>query len=817
MELNRRNFIKFLVGGVVGIQATPLPWKITDDVAIWTQNWPWVPVPEEGEFSRATSVCTLCPGGCGISVRKVENRAIKIDGRTDYPINPGGICPVGAGGLQLLYDEGLRFTGPMKRVGMRGAGEFVSITWREAFKMLGDRISGLRQRGVPEQVAAIDGNRRETTMSVLIERFMQAVGSPNYVRPQSIEDTYRMGNLLMQGSDAPIAYDLENSDCILSFGCGLLEGWGAPGRVMNAWRLWHEGHPDKRCATITQVEPRASNTASKADYWVAPRPGTEGALALGLAHVIIQEGLCDDRFLARHTFGFEDWSSSEEKPHIGFKNMVLKQYSPQHVQNITGVDRKTIVSMARHFARAKAPVAIYGKGKDGQNGSLYEFMAVHSLNALVGRINRPGGVRLPDELPLSPLPPVTTDAVADKGLKTPRLDQAGTDRYPFAHSLINNFAQAIVDGPKSPIDTLLVFSANPAFTVPDGGNFRKALKRIPFIVSFSPYRDETAYMADLILPDSTFLEKREDVVWPVGLQYPFYAFTDPVLSPVYNTRNTGDVLIKLAGAIGKPVGAAFPWRDYESVLKVRAKGLFEAGGGVVNYDPSVPPWQQAGAKGVQPGFSDFGEMWDTLLAGGFWYCPEHGNRAWKDRFKTPSGRFEFFSQKIAQAIETASKQALKQMRIGVGADEACMPHYEASTKAVDRAKYPLEMMPYEMINLASGWIPSPPFVYKTIFDNQLLRDESFAAINPVTAAEYGLEQGRRVALQSPTGEVTVRINLFEGAMPGVVFLPLGFGHTAYDAFLKGKGINPNEIVSAGRDPLSGEPVWWRTPVAVKKV
>jgi len=122
-----------------------------------------------------------------------------------------------------------------------------------------------------------------------------------------------------------------------------------------------------------------------------------------------------------------------------------------------------------------------------------------------------------------------------------------------------------------------------------------------------------------------------------------------------------------------------------------------------------------------------------------------------------------------------------------------------------------------MINLASGWIPNPPFLYKTLFENQLLKDKSFAAINPKTAGEYGLGQGDEVIVESPKGKVQVRVNLFEGAMPGIVFLPLGFGHTAYDEFLRGKGANPNDIIQAGNDPLSGHAVWWNTRVQLIKV
>ena len=175
MELDRRNFVKLLIGGAAGMQFTPLPWKLTDDIAIWTQNWSWLPVPPAGEFTREKSVCTLCPGGCGIEVAKVDGRAVKIEGRTDYPVNPGGICPIGMGGLQLLYNESIRFTSPMKRVGPRGSGLFKDISWEEAGRMLTDRISDLRKKGTPESVAAIDGNPDGSTMAMMVERFIKTI------------------------------------------------------------------------------------------------------------------------------------------------------------------------------------------------------------------------------------------------------------------------------------------------------------------------------------------------------------------------------------------------------------------------------------------------------------------------------------------------------------------------------------------------------------------------------------------------------------------------------------------------------------------
>ncbi|MBW1801799.1 MAG: molybdopterin-dependent oxidoreductase, partial [Deltaproteobacteria bacterium] len=399
LYITRRNIIKLILGGAAGIHLTPLPWKLMDDIAIWTQNWPWIPVPPVGEFNHAKSVCTLCPGGCGIEVRKVDERAVKIEGRTDYPVNPGGICPLGAGGLQLLYNENIRFTGPLKRIGPRGSGKYAPISWEEALKTLSHRIRSLREKGHPERLAAINGYPLRSSMGLFVDRLIEAVGSPNSIRMPTSEDTAALVNRLMQGNAGPVAYDLENADFILSFGCGLIEGWGAPGRMINAWGLWH-GKPDQKRVKIVQIESRASNTASKADGWLAPGPGTEAALALGFAHVIIREGLYDTGFIPNHTFGFMDWTGSDGKGHKGFKTLILEKYSPETVSKITGVEANLIVNVAKDFARAKAPIALFGKGKGELNGNLLECMAVHSLNALVGNINMPGGVLVHEPLPL---------------------------------------------------------------------------------------------------------------------------------------------------------------------------------------------------------------------------------------------------------------------------------------------------------------------------------------------------------------------------------------------------------------------------------
>ena len=131
-----------------------------------------------------------------------------------------------------------------------------------------------------------------------------------------------------------------------------------------------------------------------------------------------------------------------------------------------------------------------------------------------------------------------------------------------------------------------------------------------------------------------------------------------------------------------------------------------------------------------------------------------------------------------------------------------MPHYEPVKSAVDRASYPLLMVPYGIINLSSGWLPNPPFLYKTLFPHQLSKNDAFVRMNPKTADEYHLEEGDLVTVESPLGGIQVRVNRFEGAMPGILYLLLGFGHTAYDEFSRGKG---------GREQIPMTSFWQRKP------
>jgi anaerobic selenocysteine-containing dehydrogenase len=770
MKLDRRTFIELIVGFSAGagggFMLTPVNWKLMDDATIWSQElWPRYELgglkgqlPQRGKVTHADSVCTLCPGGCGITVRKVEDRATKIEGREGYPVNNGGICPLGAAGLQFLYGP-WRVPSPLKRVGKRGSGRFERTSWDEAINEVVQKLGDLRNKGQSHTVACILGSDRGTVPQ-LFDRFLKAYGSPNFIRTASVEDTYELALGLMQGATGSVGYDLERASFILSFGSGLIEGWGSPVRVIQAHSTWRSGDLKKR-ATVVQIEPRLSNTAAKADNWYPIKPGTEAALALGLAHVIIRDSGYDSDFIENHTFGFEDWSGSGGEMYMGFKRLVLTRYTPRAVSEITGLPANKIIALARAFAKAKRPLAVWGRGKGTASGSLYECMAVHALNALVGNINKPGGVSTRPEMSTGSWPEIERDATAWSGSRMPRIDGAGSNRYPLTRYLPDRWSQVMNGGKAGTIQALLVHGADPYYTTLDSAAVAKTFDRIPFVASFSTYMDETAYHADLILPNHHYLERLEDLQTPVGMQKPILALLRPVLSPQFDTRHTGDVLMTIAKSLGGSVANAFPWEDYESLLK-----------------------------------ETMGDKWDTLEEAG--YIEEAGYKpaSWSQAFGTTSGKFEFYVTAFDQA------------GIKIGKDEGYLPHYEPVEPEGDPATYPLILIPVELMRLADGAVGNPPFCTKTLEDTELKRNDLFVEVNPKTAADYGLSEGHHAMLATPKETVKVLVHLFEGIMPGVVGIPKGLGHTAYDDYLAGKGVSANGLMGVVEDPITGLSATW---------
>jgi anaerobic selenocysteine-containing dehydrogenase len=436
------------------------------------------------------------------------------------------------------------------------------------------KLGELREKGEGHAVAAICGSDRGT-LPQLFSRLLTVYGSPNFFTLPTIHDTYAMTLGLMQGGNPQAGFDVENTDYLLSFGSGILEGWGAPVRMFRANSRWRSGY-----GKVVQVEARLSTTAAKADRWMPVNPGSEAALAMGLAHVILREKLYQRDFIKHHTEGFDEWQKG-----------VLAGYAPDAVAAVSGVPAAEIEALAREFARARKPLAICGRGQGNTPGSLAESMAVHALNALVGNLQRPGGVWAMPEIEYIDWAEAEMDALAVAGLQQDRLDGAGSDGFPYAKYLPNRLVEAVNSGQGYPLQALLVSGANPCYSLADAAAVQKAIAAVPFVVSFSSFMDETAVNADLILPNHTNLERYEDVPTPLGLTRPVIGLSRPVVAPQFNTRHTGDVVIQIARAIGGTVGSAFPWPTYEACLQMTLAGAW----GPLNRDGfwEVPGFQPA--------------------------------------------------------------------------------------------------------------------------------------------------------------------------------------------------------------------------------
>jgi anaerobic selenocysteine-containing dehydrogenase len=790
MKLDRRAFVKLIAGGVGGTLLSPLPWKMADDTAIWSQNWFWRPSPERGGATTLNTVCQLCSGGCGVKVRLInENRAVNIDGNPTHPVNKGGIGPLGAAGLQYLYGPS-RIETPLQQTGKRGdLATMKAISWDEALEILANKLRDMRQKA--RGLVCVSG-KREGTVPELFARFLHAYGSPNYNMIPAAADAESLGLFVSQGNSGLLGYDLENAKMVMSFGSGYLDGWGAPSRMMMAFGGWRSNSKRDR-TKIIQVETRGSLSASKADEWVAVAPGTEAALALGLAQVIVNEGRYDRTFVGQYTHGFDE-----------FRRLLRRSYTPEEVAAKTGVEKEKIIGLAREFAGTKPAVALSGWGQGRMQGSMYDFLAVQSLNALVGSLHKPGGVTRTPQVPLAPWPKVVLDAASLTGANEPRLDGSKGPQFPLPGQLFHNLVKNIKEGNPYPAEMLWVYEANPAHNLADVQPFLEALDKIGTVVSFSSFMDDTTQLADLVLPGPTYLERLEDVHTPPGLQYAVFGLSQPILSPRFETRHPGDVLIQLAKSLGGNVGASFPWSDYETALKDRVKGLADAGRGQVADEPGLQPWKGGQGRQLAPNYDSFDELWEKLTEHSCWFDTSEAIPSWASAFTTPSRKFEFYSQKMRQ--------------VGIrGNDLTFLPHFKPVEPAGDPSDYPLLLMPYETMAITNGPVANPPFMTKMLFDFELKGNDSFVEINPKTATSLGLKEGDQVALQTERGTLEVRVHLTEAARPDVVFIPTGLGHGGFDAFIRGKGVNANKILVAQQDQVTGLATWWGTRVKISKV
>ena len=520
--ISRRDLLQYIgAGGVGAVGGVLYAESVERNVELLI---PQVVPPEDywpGVATWYNTVCQECSAGCGISVRIREGKAKIIEGNRVHPVSQGRVCPRGQAGLNALYNPD-RVRTPLRSAGNRGSGEFEESDWAESLTDVASLLGRLKIENRAGRVWLLTGEI-SGHLDEMFAQFMTLLGSEHYLQydfthPSAI----KAANKLSFGTDVLPYYDIGNADYLLSFGADYLGAWVSPVHHGLAYGRLRQGRDGRRGKTV-QIEPRMSLSGANADEWIPARPGSEGLLALGVAHVLVAEGLYtdDDR---------DDW------------RVALQAYTAPRVAAGTDVSEERIAQLAEAFATSDAALAIAGGAAAAGTTGVASVVAVSALNHLAGNIGQPGGVIL------NPVPAIP----AASGAR-----QAG----------LAGMLQLVEAMRGGEVEVLIVHDTNPVFSLPHDAQFREALEQVPLIVALSSFRDETTEMADLILPTNTPLESWGDAAPDPGVGFQLASIAQPVVAPLYDTLPVGDIVLSLARQIGGELPVAMHWGSTEEFIR----------------------------------------------------------------------------------------------------------------------------------------------------------------------------------------------------------------------------------------------------------
>ncbi len=651
----------------------------------------------DGIFKTA---CELCPMGCGIDVHIKKGELTKVTGNPEHPLNKGFLCPKGLMVKEFVYAKG-RITHPMKKRN----GDWHRITWDEALDICAEKLQAIKERYGPKSLAVVIGMPvllgGNTTVSFL-RRFCDVYGTPNCFSVESMCFRCRIiANILTLGK-FPTA-DIHRAKTILI--------WGNNPQASNPPAAKRINRAVKRGAKLIVVDPAKTEMANKADFHLQIRPGTDGALALGMMNVIISEKIYDRDFVTDWTVGFDELSK------------VAAAYDPESVEKITWIPAESIRRAAQLFATNGPSCIVQGiNSLDQHANGLQNSRALATLFAITGNVDREGGM-------------VTTGRVHINPIRMPEKMEGkplGVDKFPLFYEIWGRtfgegqgmeLADTILTGKPYPIVGMIVSASNPLVTWPDSVKMSKALKSLEFSAVMDMRMTPTAHMCDLFLPAATFLERVELCDYYGTLHaIPFITLRQKLLQ-AGEAKSDVEFWFELGKRMG--YGEFFPWDTVEEALDYALSST----------DLTIEKLKQ------HPGGMPYGEKRIDYYK--------------KKGFRTPSGKVELFSKTLEE----------------LGHDS--VPRHQESpespvTNAAMATEYPL------ILTTGARSVEFLHSEYRDIHGLRKKRPEALADIHPDTAKSLAIREGEEVILENRMGGITIKAHVTGDILPGVVRVPHGW-------------------------------------------
>lgn len=515
----------------------------------------------QGKALKAVpSTCMQCIAACSIIGYVEDGRIVKIEGNPYGPNNRGMICSKGQAGINQVYDPD-RILYPLKRAGKRGDGKWTRISWDQAISEISSKMNEVYNSGHPEDFMFHYGRNR---IKYATGHFMHALSTKTSGNHTSICEAGKfVGQEISMGKHYDIN-DVENSKFILNMGANVLEAH--TGHSYFAQRLIDA---KMKGAKLVTVDVRLSNTAAKSDEWIPIKPGTDAAVILAMANVIMQEGLYDENFITKWT----NVTVEELKAHLAL-------YTPEWAERESTVPAERIISLAIEYAANRPSTLITYRGFVGHYNGAYSEFAAKMLDAICGNMMVKGGTQMKVsgkwQQPYDAVAKAVDKELGNKKPKEEKLHISDGEDFGVAlcthhvnHRIFENFKKGCKKTGRSP-KIYMLYVYNPVYVNGDCQENIECMKNeglIPLIISSDTAMSESSSLADYILPDATYLERWTLEDPPAFSLTKFIQIRQPVIKPLGETKDFQDVMILLGHATNPDVAKYFPFDTAEDYTR----------------------------------------------------------------------------------------------------------------------------------------------------------------------------------------------------------------------------------------------------------